>query len=119
MKRSTQQRFTLIELMIVAAIIGILSTVVQPDFQDCSRKAKVPEIVLATSAKQTCVKRVVKSRPTAPTNLSSCGTSTTTKYVGAVGAVPKVGIAVVTGWSDNSVLKATLTPHSVVGNSGP
>jgi len=52
MKRSIQKGFTLIELMIVVAIIGVLAAVALPAYQDYTRRARVTEgIVLATEAK--------------------------------------------------------------------
>ena len=86
-KRSVQQGFTLIELMIVVAIIGILAAVALPAYQDYTKRAKLAEVVLAASACRTTVSEVYQtgSLSTVAANAWGCeSTSATSKYVASV-----------------------------------
>ena len=57
MLRNVQKGFTLIELMIVVAIIGILAAVALPAYQDYTVRAKVSELMLAAFDRFSSTKR--------------------------------------------------------------
>ena len=88
MKRSIQQGFTLIELMIVVAIIGILAAVALPAYQDYTKRAKMTEVVLAGGACRSAISEIVQSAPTSlpAANGWGCGEggSAPSKYVGSI-----------------------------------
>jgi type IV pilus assembly protein PilA len=103
MKRSIQKGFTLIELMIVVAIIGILAAVALPAYQDYTVRAKVSEIVLAASSCRTGITEAVQAvNATAipATALPLACTITPTKFV-ASGTASAVGVITVVGNSVN------------------
>jgi len=77
-----QKGFTLIELMIVVAIIGILAAVALPAYSDYTKRAKVSEVILAASALRTSVSEFASEQLALPTTLDT--TAITSKYVASV-----------------------------------
>ncbi len=131
MKKTLQQGFTLIELMIVIAIIGILAAVALPAYQDYTVRAKVSEIVLAASTCRTSITETVQSAvgTTLPgANEWGCevsgGGTGTTKYVASV-ETSDAGVITVTSAAaadapdlkDAADKTVTLTPYKTAADA--
>src|SRR5512146_872623 len=83
--KQLQKGFTLIELMIVVAIIGILAAVALPAYQDYTIRAKMSEVILGMSACRTSITEVYQSGPTTAPAAGQwgceVGATQATKYV--------------------------------------
>jgi type IV pilus assembly protein PilA len=114
--KSVQKGFTLIELMIVVAIIGILAAIALPAYTDYTVRAKVSEVMVAASACKGSVSEFLQSNNTFPpatntTNAAGCndyGAGNSTKYVG--------GLIVATTATD--MIKVTIQGTTITGLDG-
>jgi type IV pilus assembly protein PilA len=84
MKR-VAQGFTLIELMIVVAVIGILASIALPAYQDYAIRAKLSEVILAMSVCRTQVTELYQQGGSAPgANNWGCETGVASRYVASL-----------------------------------
>ena len=115
MNIQVQKGFTLIELMIVVAIIGILAAVALPAYQDYTTRAKVSEVVLAASTCRTGISEAVQTSATdiPATALPAACTITATKMVTS-GSADAIGKITIVGNATNLGLTATTNTLTLV-----
>ena len=112
MKRSIQKGFTLIELMIVVAIIGILAAVALPQYQSYTVRSKVSQVVTSLGGIQTCIGEQYQANGTMADSVVSalCSVAANAYFpaitpaatgVTVTGAYASVGAAVSVSLSNN------------------
>jgi type IV pilus assembly protein PilA len=105
--RRAQAGFTLIELMIVVAIIGILAAVALPAYQDYTIRAKVSEAMIAIDGCKSSMQEYIETNGAFPASIGVAGCSNNaTKYVSALG-VGAAGQIIATIQGTNSAADTT------------
>ena len=122
MKR-VQQGFTLIELMIVVAIVGILAAIALPAYQDYTVRAKISEGLASAAACKTSVAEYAANKGSLPGDITAAGCVTqATKYVasldvGANGVITVTTSATSELPTDAQTKTLTLTPNTALVNN--
>ncbi|WP_372987684.1 pilin [Marinobacter sp.] len=96
--KNGQAGFTLIELMIVVAIIGILAAVAIPAYQDYTIRAKVTEVITMAASAKTSISEYYTTMGEMPANANDAGVNTNadqSTYVSGI-AYPAAGTAITT-----------------------
>ncbi|HEX4327190.1 MAG TPA: pilin [Burkholderiales bacterium] len=114
--KSMQKGFTLIELMIVVAIIGILAAVALPAYQDYTVRARVSELILAGSSAKTGLSEGMQTFGSWAAGWTSSITISATGMVSSASVDTTSGVIKVTGTAPTSGSVVTMIPQTTTDN---
>lgn len=117
MKAQLQKGFTLIELMIVVAIIGILAAIALPAYQDYTTRAKVSELILAASSAKTNVTEAATTLGKMPVTASLVLASQVSNYVASVVYTSTLASSALVTATGTSALGVGATNNTIVLNA--
>jgi len=123
--KKVQQGFTLIELMIVVAIIGILAAIAIPAYQDYTQRSQMGEAFVLSAGAQTAIAEFAQSNGAYPTaaEITAMGLAATGKY-SALAVTADTGVITVTMGAAGTVgadiagKTVTFTPPALAGLTG-
>ena len=130
MNKQNQKGFTLIELMIVIAIIGILAAIALPAYQTYTKKAKFSEVVAAVNPYKIAIELAIQKGTCGGATLTAlgqldneaCGVPAAPAAAGFVASVTVIdGVILATGSADvdGSTYQVTTVPTAATAAGGP